>query len=212
MVHEEHAAAGGGGGEAGGAVGRARVVGGAFVLEVVFEDEGEFVHEVGVLGGRFFERGDEGHQAGAVVDERLERGPCARDGGGRGRDVGQLVEARGGELRAELGGGGVVRVHDEDGDDFGRVRVHPGFYFLEPGDEGAGVEEVACAVAETPRIGPRGGAVLVDLGGEEADAGVQLDGRVVVLVAGGGEGGGAVAEEGGVVRAEVGDVVVGSAT
>ena len=102
MVHEEHAAARVVGGEALGAVRRAAVAGGGVVFEVVFEDVGEFVEEVGVLGAGVAEGGDEGDEAGAVVDEGLERGPGLGHRGGRRRDVRVVFEARGGELRAEV--------------------------------------------------------------------------------------------------------------
>ena len=133
---------------------------------------------------RLPQRGHEAQQPRVVGDERVQRRPRPRDARGRRRRVGVLVDARGLELRAQVRGGCIVRVDEEHRHHVVRVLVHPGLDFREPALEGAGVEQVAARVAEVPFVGAgRGVVCLVDLGREEAHAGVELDRGVVVLVA-----------------------------
>lgn len=156
-------------------------------------------------GGRGGKRSDERHEPSVGGDHRREGGPDRSRAGGRGGGIPQGRKTRGIESSAKGRSGLGVGVDEQKGDDFVRVGVHPDFDAGEPGGERAGVEEGAVGVAEA-----EGRVDEVDLGLEEADSGGERNGGVEVLVSGERVGGGCVAEEGGVVGAHVGDVVVGA--
>ena len=99
-------------------VGRTGEVSGCGNFEGVLEDKGEFIEKVGSYRvGRRVEVGDEGYQAGFLVDEFLEGGPGEGRGGGGGGRIGVLRDGGGVEGGLELRRGGVVGVDEEDGDD-----------------------------------------------------------------------------------------------
>lgn len=154
VVHQRHFVLGEGGGgvvlHGARAVGFAGELVGLGVFEVVLEDEGEFVHEVGhgVGNGGGLDGGDEGEEALVGGDEVVESGP-GRGGGGFGWGcVGVLGYVGGLEVGVDILGGEVVGVDEEEGDYIAGVGVEPFFDFHEPGGEDAGIEEVAGGVAE----------------------------------------------------------------
>lgn len=117
--------------------------------------------------------------------------------GGWREGVGRYVRRV--ELVGNRGGGCGAAVDEQDRHDVVGVAVEPGLEAAEPGAEAAGVEEGAAGVAE---MKAGGGVCGVDLGGEQADAGRELDRAVVELIAGEGIAGRGVTDEGAVVGAE----------
>lgn len=201
VVHErQQAGLEGGGGGAGGlrAVERAVEAGQRRHLVRRLEDVCELGEQVRVGGGRL-DRGDEGHEALVGRDHALQCGPAR----GAGGDVAVLVEPGLGEDVAEGRGVLVVAVDQQQGDDLVGVGVHPPLDRGQPVGERAGVEQVARRVAELDDA-----VLVVDLGLQEAQAGVEGEGGVEVLVAGDGVVRRGVAQEGGVVGAHVGDLRV----
>lgn len=186
VVHEgQHVGRDGGGS---GGVGRGPVdcaveSGGGGDLVGRLEDVGKLREEVGVVrvGG---DGGYKGDEASVCVDHGLEGGPARGRGGGGGL-VAVFRDARGLKDLAKGGGGLVVRVDEENSDDVVGVLVHPVLDGGEPVLEGAGVEEAAGGVTELEDAA-RGAVDEVDLGLKQAQARVEGDGGVVVLVAGDG--------------------------
>jgi hypothetical protein len=112
-----------------------------------FEHLAEFVEEPGdrVLVGFVIEHDD---GAGVGEDHFLERGPVGDAHGDLGRRVDVVDEAGSGDWVDVLVWGDDVLVAHENGDDVVGVASEPGSYSLEIGLKGAGVEDVAGAVAE----------------------------------------------------------------
>ncbi|KAG7131776.1 hypothetical protein HYQ46_009625 [Verticillium longisporum] len=157
--------------------------------------------EVGVLGGGVHV-GDKSDEARLGVDEGLQRGP---GGGGAGRlgSVGERRDAGGFKGRGVGSGVLVVRVDENQGDDFVGVGIHPGFNGPQPVLEKTGIHETAAGVAEAERV-----ILEVNLRLEKTQARVEGDGGVEELVAGDGEACALIAKEGGIVRTHVSDIVV----
>ena len=171
-------------------------------VEGRFPEVGEFGEDVGHGGGVVVGAGvEEGDEARVVGDDLGEGGPGAGVGVGMAchRGVGVVGDVAGDEGVFEMRDVGVLRVGEQDGDDFVGVGVEPGFYGFEVVCQAAGVFHAALGVAEAELAL----SVEVGLGLEEADAGVELCGDEDVLVVHGED-----ADEGGVVGGYLGYVGV----
>lgn len=121
VVHEREEVGGVGGRGVAGVCGRSirltREVGRRARVVGVLPKEGEFVHEIGVAiaGGKGC---DEHNQAFVVVNHGLEGWPAGGGAALRGWFVGIVGDVGGCELSVEFGRRCVIRVDEEDGDDW----------------------------------------------------------------------------------------------